>query len=86
MLRQPDLQRLLLVPGTQGAAGADRCLLGAGQWHRLRAWSPLPENLHDEDVVTFEDDRGAYSQADAEGFIRVNALRLVAKLGRDLKG
>ena len=35
-----------------------------------------PESLYDEDVVTFEDDRGAYSQADAEGFIRLNALRL----------
>ncbi len=47
-----------------------------------------PESLYDEDVVTFEDDRGAYSQADAEGFIRLNALRLrlAAKLGRDLKG
>ncbi len=45
-----------------------------------------PESLYDEDVVTFEDDRGAYSQADAEGFIRLNALRLrlAAKLGRDL--
>ena len=27
-------------------------------------------------VVTFEDDRGAYNQADAEGFIKLNALRL----------
>ncbi len=46
------------------------------------------ESLYDEDVVTFEDDRGAYSQADAEGFIRLNALRLrlAAKLGRDLTG
>ena len=47
-----------------------------------------PESLYDEDVVTFEDDGGAYSQADAEGFIRLNALRLrlAAKLGRDLTG
>ena len=27
-------------------------------------------------LVTFEDDRGAYDQKDAEGFIRLNALRL----------
>ena len=46
----------------------------------------FPEGLYDEDVVTFEDNRGAYSQADAEGFIRLNALRLGAKLGRDLTG
>ena len=34
------------------------------------------DSLYDENVVTFEDDRGAYDQKDAEGFIRLNALRL----------
>ena len=34
------------------------------------------DSLYDEGVVTFEDDRGAYDQADATGFIRLNALRL----------
>lgn len=33
-------------------------------------------SLYDAGVVTFEDDRGAYDQADATGFIRLNALRL----------
>ncbi|MBV9331409.1 MAG: argininosuccinate synthase [Alphaproteobacteria bacterium] len=33
-------------------------------------------SLYQRDVVTFEDDRGAYDQKDAEGFIRLNALRL----------
>ena len=33
-------------------------------------------SLFDKRVVTFGDDRGAYNQADAEGFIRLNALRL----------
>jgi argininosuccinate synthase len=33
-------------------------------------------SLYRPDVVTFEDDRGAYDQRDAEGFIRLNALRL----------
>lgn len=33
-------------------------------------------SLFDERVVTFGDDQGAYNQADAEGFIRLNALRL----------
>ena len=28
------------------------------------------------DIIDFEDDRGAYDQKDAEGFIRLNALRL----------
>ncbi len=33
-------------------------------------------SLYSSDLVTFEDDRGAYDQKDAEGFIRLNALRL----------
>ena len=33
-------------------------------------------SLFDENVATFEDDAGAYDQADAEGFIKLNALRL----------
>jgi argininosuccinate synthase len=35
-----------------------------------------PKSLYSTDLVTFEDDRGAYDQKDAEGFIRLNALRL----------
>ena len=34
------------------------------------------ESLYAQDLVTFEDDRGAYDQKDAAGFIRLNALRL----------
>ena len=34
------------------------------------------DSLFDEDIATFEDDAGAYNQADAAGFIRLNALRL----------
>ena len=34
------------------------------------------DSLFDEKIVTFEDDAGAYSQQDAEGFIKLNALRL----------
>ncbi|WP_038036345.1 argininosuccinate synthase [Thermopetrobacter sp. TC1] len=37
-----------------------------------------PKSLYDESLVTFEDDEGAYDQKDAEGFIRLNALRLRA--------
>jgi len=35
-----------------------------------------PHSLYSEKVVTFEDDQGAYDQRDAEGFIKLNALRL----------
>jgi argininosuccinate synthase len=44
------------------------------------------DSLFDESIATFEDDAGAYNQKDAEGFIRLNALRLriAASKGRDL--
>jgi argininosuccinate synthase len=34
------------------------------------------DSLFDETIATFEDDEGAYDQKDAEGFIKLNALRL----------
>lgn len=34
------------------------------------------DSLFDPNIATFEDDAGAYNQADAAGFIRLNALRL----------
>jgi argininosuccinate synthase len=34
------------------------------------------KSLYSSDLVTFEDDKGAYDQKDAEGFIKLNALRL----------
>jgi argininosuccinate synthase len=34
------------------------------------------DSLFDTSIATFEDDRGAYNQKDAEGFIRLNALRM----------
>jgi argininosuccinate synthase len=33
-------------------------------------------SLFDERLCTFEDDEGAYNQKDADGFIKLNALRL----------
>jgi len=44
------------------------------------------DSLFDQSISTFEDDRGAYNQTDAEGFIRLNALRLriAAKLKRKI--
>lgn len=35
-----------------------------------------PNSLYNQRVVTFEDDAGAYDQHDAEGFIKLQALRL----------
>ena len=34
------------------------------------------DSLFDASIATFEDDEGAYNQQDAEGFIKLNALRL----------
>ena len=34
------------------------------------------DSLFDERIATFEEDAGAYNQKDAEGFIRLNALRM----------
>ena len=36
----------------------------------------LPNSLYSEDSSTFENDSGAYNQRDAEGFIKINSLRL----------
>ncbi len=43
-------------------------------------------SLFDEAIATFEDDEGSYNQADAEGFIKLNALRLriASQKGRNL--
>ncbi|MFN0219815.1 MAG: argininosuccinate synthase [Hyphomicrobium sp.] len=35
-----------------------------------------PKSLYSPTLVTFEDDKGAYDQKDAQGFIKLNALRL----------
>ena len=39
-------------------------------------------SLFDESIATFEEDLGAYQQADAEGFIKLNALRLRIAAGK----
>jgi len=44
------------------------------------------QSLFDTKIATFEDDAGAYNQKDAEGFIKLNALRMriAARKGRGL--
>jgi argininosuccinate synthase len=43
------------------------------------------KSLYSTALVTFEDDKGAYDQKDAEGFIRLNALRLRTLAARNNK-
>jgi argininosuccinate synthase len=43
------------------------------------------DSLFDESIATFEEDGGAYNQKDAEGFIKLNALRLRIASTKQLK-
>ncbi len=68
----------------QGVTGDVRLKLYKGQAQVVGRRADVNFNLYSEDVVTFEDDAGAYDQQDAAGFIKLNALRLrlLAKRGR----
>ncbi|MEO9491408.1 MAG: argininosuccinate synthase, partial [Marinomonas sp.] len=67
-----------------GVTGDVRLKLYKGNAQVVGRRADVNFNLYSEDVVTFEDDAGAYDQKDAEGFIKLNALRLklLAKRGR----
>jgi argininosuccinate synthase len=43
------------------------------------------DSLFDESIATFEDDGGAYNQKDAEGFIKLNALRMRIAAAKHLR-
>lgn len=45
-----------------------------------------PRSLYSSTLVTFEDDQGAYDQKDAQGFIKLNALRLRTLAMRNRQG
>jgi argininosuccinate synthase len=57
----------------EGVTGTARLELYKGNWRISGRRSPFP--LYSEEYVTFEDD-DVYHQKDAEGFIRLQALRL----------
>jgi len=61
--------------------GTVRLKLYKGAAHLVGRKSP--DSLYSERHVTFEDDAGAYNQADAGGFIKLNALRLRLLAQRD---
>ena len=60
----------------QTVTGTVRLKLYKGSADVVGRKADVQFNLYSEDVVTFEDDAGAYDQKDAEGFIKLNALRL----------
>ena len=55
--------------------GKVRMKLQSGSMTVVGRWSET-SSLYDAATVTFDEDEGAYNQADATGFIRLNALRL----------
>ena len=59
----------------QGGNGVVRLKLYKGNVYVVGRKSDT-DSLFDESIATFEDDAGAYDQKDAEGFIKLNALRL----------
>ena len=68
------LQALIDASQTQ-VNGVVRLKLYKGNVTVVGRWSEA-DSLYDGNIVTFEDDAGAYDQKDAEGFIKLNALRL----------
>ncbi len=60
----------------KSVTGTVRLKLYKGAAHVVGRKAGVKYNLYSADIVTFEDDLGAYDQRDAEGFIKLNALRL----------
>jgi argininosuccinate synthase len=60
----------------KSVTGTVRLKLYKGAPHVVGRKADVRYNLYSADIVTFEDDQGAYDQRDAEGFIKLNALRL----------
>ncbi|NNM78224.1 argininosuccinate synthase [Sphingomonas sp. ID1715] len=60
----------------KSVTGTVRLKLYKGAAHVVGRKADVKYNLYSADIVTFEDDLGAYDQRDAEGFIKLNALRL----------
>ena len=63
--------------------GTVRVKLYKGSADVIGRWAD--SSLYSEAHVTFEEDAGAYDQADAQGFIKLNALRLRLLAMRDQK-
>ncbi len=65
----------------EAVSGTVRLKLYKGSAKTVGRWSE--NSLYSEAHVTFEDDAGAYDQKDAEGFIKLNALRLKLLAARE---
>jgi argininosuccinate synthase len=69
-----EMLQALIDRSQEFVTGSVRLKLYKGNADVVGRSSPL--SLYSESLVTFEDDKGAYDQKDAAGFIKLNALRL----------
>jgi argininosuccinate synthase len=69
-----DMLQALIDKSQEQVEGEVRLKLYKG--NVMVAGRESERSLYSSDLVTFEDDKGAYDQKDAEGFIKLNALRL----------
>lgn len=69
-----EMLQALIDKSQEHVTGTVRVKLYKGSARTVARWSD--HSLYSEKHVTFEEDAGAYDQKDAEGFIRLNALRL----------
>ncbi|HTP77418.1 MAG TPA: hypothetical protein VMJ73_10605, partial [Rhizomicrobium sp.] len=69
-----EMLQALIDKSQEFVAGTVRLKLYKGNATVIGRSSPY--SLYNQDLVTFEDDQGAYDQKDAQGFIKLNALRL----------
>ncbi|MEM7745732.1 MAG: argininosuccinate synthase [Pseudomonadota bacterium] len=76
-----EMLQALIDHSQAKVSGTVRLKLFKGQASVIGRWSD--QSLYSEAHVTFEEDAGAYDQADAEGFIKLNALRLRLLAMRD---
>jgi argininosuccinate synthase len=81
-----EMLQALIDKSQEDVSGTVRVKLYKGLARTVARWSD--RSLYSEAHVTFEEDAGAYDQKDAQGFIRLNALRLklIATRRRRLNG
>ncbi|WP_434056125.1 MAG: argininosuccinate synthase [Roseibium sp.] len=79
-----DMLQALIDKSQEHVTGSVRLKLYKGNVILVGRSSPY--SLYSEELVTFEDDQGAYDQKDAAGFIKLNALRLRTLAKRDRLG
>ena len=79
-----EMLQALIDKSQERVSGTVRLKLYKGSARTVARWSD--QSLYSEKHVTFEEDAGAYDQKDAEGFIRLNALRLKLIATRNARG